>query len=174
MLRTSRFGLKRLYCSTAPSISVKVGEGTLTYTGPSDVFKKMSEEEFYKLDELHHMFTQLGLEVFIPEEDAATPAATQVPEQPPTEAKPSSPKPNDSDELPPLHPLLRDVPQLEITQNIAVWMLKKQIEEVSGVGDEEFDVYYGKSKMEDHKYIAQYMQTMTDENLELTIRQKRV
>eukprot|EP01059_Diplonema_ambulator_P013659 TRINITY_DN24206_c0_g1_i1.p1 TRINITY_DN24206_c0_g1~~TRINITY_DN24206_c0_g1_i1.p1 ORF type:complete len:184 (+),score=33.47 TRINITY_DN24206_c0_g1_i1:38-553(+) len=148
--------------------TVRIGGGEFTWKGPAKGLRGMSESEFYKNDEFHQMFDDLGLEVFLPE--AVPDDATAAPGPEPT-PQVKEPEPEPEPALPEIYPGFENL-ELNITPDSYVWRVKKMITEKTGVADTEFDLYNGDTKMEDHKMLFAYVDTFGEARLELVIRRK--
>eukprot|EP01063_Lacrimia_lanifica_P021714 TRINITY_DN2922_c0_g2_i1.p2 TRINITY_DN2922_c0_g2~~TRINITY_DN2922_c0_g2_i1.p2 ORF type:complete len:194 (+),score=45.81 TRINITY_DN2922_c0_g2_i1:45-626(+) len=167
-------------CTQHVSREVKFGDGTFKFSGPPGMFDAMSEEDFYKNEHFHQFWADLGLELFKAEGSASTtsdvhdctPGSSAASEAPAEPSPAPTPAKAPQDELPPMHPGITEGLQLEIEAGAAVWKVKKSVQEQTGVPEAEFDLYVGKALCEDHKTLYHYMQASTQENLEISIRQK--
>ena len=158
----------RRYCGDVIKRSVTVGGATITYEGPKDTFKNMSEESFYREDEFHEFWGGLGLEVFKPEESGIPSSSNSSSET--TVEEP--PKPKTEADLPPIFESLREISLDGISVDTSIWKIKKQIEEKSGVSDNDFDMYIGMKKIDDHLVVAQILEKLETTELDLVARHK--
>eukprot|EP01065_Artemidia_motanka_P047013 TRINITY_DN7259_c0_g2_i1.p1 TRINITY_DN7259_c0_g2~~TRINITY_DN7259_c0_g2_i1.p1 ORF type:complete len:176 (+),score=46.21 TRINITY_DN7259_c0_g2_i1:94-621(+) len=163
-----RCGLRR--CSTV-SRSVNIGGATITYQGPAKPFQAMTEEDFYRHEDFHSFFTELGLEVYLPERKADADAKAEKP----APAQPTEPPPSSEPNLPMIHPGMEGL-EIQCGAHEPMWMVKKEIEKKKGIPDSQFDLYHFNILLEDHKTLLDYKETAAlagrGEHVALTVRRK--